>query len=187
MLKVLLVRIIHCIRGNNRFTDLRSWMRDLHIWFFLSPLFQTRGAAGPERSVRSHVDETAENPQHTNRITDQQSDSRNLSTNLFLIQHLPHTLLLSSYLLCYLVSAAVAEVKSGETETLQLVIKHHCCLHSRTEAERQEEQFAAITRPSGAVATSPVPLRAVFPWYLITFNKYNVCSVQLFLDLVVSP
>lgn len=44
---------------------------------------QTRRAAGPGRSVRSHVDETAEIPRHTYRDAEEPSDSRHLTPRIF--------------------------------------------------------------------------------------------------------
>lgn len=44
---------------------------------------QTRRAAGPGRSVRSHVDETAEVPRHTYRDAEETSDARQLTPRTF--------------------------------------------------------------------------------------------------------
>lgn len=51
-----------------------SFSHPIFFLFLTTRSVQTRGAAGPGRSVCSHVDETAEKPRRTNRDTEEQSD-----------------------------------------------------------------------------------------------------------------
>lgn len=64
---------------------------------------QTRGAAGPGRSVCSHVDETAGKSRHANRNTDEQPDSRHLTLIRVWTFFLIHIRFLSHRMDCNLV------------------------------------------------------------------------------------